>query len=129
MNLNIKKLKSIFKKYPEISLVYFFGSRAARRESPLSDYDFAIYLAGKDKNRMYEIKFDLSDKISRLLRTDKIDIVILNLTDSPELKYLIIQEGKLIFEKVPFKVVVEPRILNEYFDFHKILLRHRLTRA
>lgn len=78
---------------------------------------------------MYEIKFELFDKISRLLKTDKIDIVILNLTESPELKYLIIKEGRLIYEKVPFKIIVEPAILNEYFDFQIGLLRYCLTQA
>jgi hypothetical protein len=45
-----------------------------------------------------------------------------------KLKYSIIKDGNLIFEKEPFKVIVEPKILNEYFDFHAMLLRHRLTR-
>lgn len=124
-----KKLKPIFEDYPEIKLAYLFGSRATGKEGHLSDYDFAIYIDGKNKNRMYEIKFDLIDRISRLLKTDNIDVVILNLADKPELKYSIIQEGKLIFEKEPFKVIVEPKILNEYFDFHKSLLKYKLTRA
>ncbi|MBI3592560.1 MAG: nucleotidyltransferase domain-containing protein [Nitrospirae bacterium] len=124
-----KKLNSVFKSYPEIKLVYLFGSRAVCKESLLSDYDFAVYLDTKDKNRMYEIKFELFDKVSRLLKTDKIDIVILNLTEAPELKYLIIKEGKLIFERKPFKVIVEPHILNEYFDFQRGLLRYNLTGA
>lgn len=125
----IKNLNSIFKSYAEIKLVYFFGSKAIRRDSSLSDYDFAIYLDTRDKKRMYEIKFELFDRISRLLKTDNIDIVILNLAESPELKYLIIKEGRLIFKTEPFKVIVEPKILNEYFDFRSFLLRHGLTRA
>jgi predicted nucleotidyltransferase len=125
----IKKLKSIFKSYPEIKLVYFFGSRAAGKESSLSDYDFAVYLDTKDKKAMYEIRFELFSAISILLKTDKIDIVILNLTEAPELKYCIIKEGSLIFERKPFKVLVEPNILNEYFDFQIGLLKYNLTQA
>lgn len=135
----LKKLKSIFKNYPEIKLVYFFGSKAKGKAGPLSDYDFAFYLAPKkgelsvrldkiDKQKMFELKFLLIDKISRLLKTDKVDVVILNLIETPELKYRIIKEGKLIFEKKPFKVFIEPQILNEYFDFHSLLLRHKLTK-
>ena len=124
-----KKLSSIFKAYPEIKLAYLFGSRAIGRESPLSDYDFAVYLDTKDKARMYEIKIDAIVKIGRLLKTDRIDVVILNLTDNPDLKYMIVKEGRLIYEKEPFKVLVEPRILNEYFDFHKMLVKHNLTKA
>lgn len=123
------KLTLIFKSYDEIKLVYLFGSRARQEYGPLSDYDFAVYFDTKDKNRMYDIKFELFDRLSRLLKTDKIDIVILNLTEAPELKYLIIKEGRLIFERKPFKVIVEPDILNGYFDFQSHLVRHKLTRT
>lgn len=124
-----KRLNSIFRTYQEIKLAYLFGSRAAGKESPLSDYDFAVYLDTKDKARMYEIKIDAIVKIGRLLKTDRIDVVVLNLTDNPDLKYMIVKEGRLIYEKEPFKVIVEPRILNEYFDFHKMLVKHNLTKA
>lgn len=125
----LKKLNIIFKAYAEIKLVYFFGSKAINKGSYMSDYDFAIYLDTKDKKKIYEIKFELFDIISRLLKTDKVDIVILNSVESPELKYNIIKEGKLIYEKEPFKIIVEPHILNEYFDFQSLLLRYKLTEA
>jgi len=127
--LRLKNVKLIFDDYSEIKLAYFFGSMASGSGSPLSDYDFAVYLDTKDKKRMYEIKFELFDRISRLFKTDKIDIVLLNLAESPELKYFIIKEGKLIFEREPFKVIVEPIILNDYFDFQSLLLRYKLTEA
>lgn len=125
----LKNLKNLFKEFPKIKLVYFFGSKAEGKGGPLSDYDFALYLNEKDITKVFELKFILMDKISRLLKTDKIDVVILNLVESPELKYNIIKDGKLIYECEPFKVLVEPKILNEYFDFHSMLLRHNLTRA
>lgn len=123
----IKKIISIFKKYQKIKLAYFFGSRAAGKGGPLSDYDFAVYLDENDKSKMYDIKFKLLDELSRFLKTDKIDVVILNLTESPDLKYNIIKEGNLMLEREPFKVIVEPRILNDYFDFNSLLSRHNLT--
>ena len=125
----IRKICSIFKLYPEIKLVYFFGSRVNNRKGPLSDYDFAVYLDEKDKKRIFDIKFEIMDKISRALKTDKVDIVILNTIQGPEMKYNILKQGKLIFEKEPFKVIVEPKILNEYFDFHFLLLKYNLTKA
>ena len=124
-----KKLSSIFKAYPEIKLAYLFGSRAIGRESPLSDYDFAVYLEYADKKRMFEIKFSLQAKLSRSLKTDNVDVVLLNIAGSPELKYNIIKEGKIIFEKKESRITVEPKILNEYFDFHAILSKHNLTKA
>ena len=69
------------------------------------------------------------EEISLALRTDKLDIIILNLIESPELKYKIIRDGVLLFKEEPYKVLVEPRILNEYFDFHDLLVRYNLTKA
>lgn len=128
-NMELKKLKRLFEGYSEIKLVYLFGSKAEAKSGPLSDYDFAFYFDEKQCKKMLELKFILIDKISRILKTDKVDIAVLNLLESPELKYNIIKNGKLILEHEPFKVFIEPRILNEYFDFHSMLLRHNLTKA
>ncbi len=125
----LNDLESIFNDYPEIKLVYFFGSKAAGKAGPMSDYDFAVFLDEKEKKKNFDIKFALIDKISRFFKTDKVDIVILNLTESPELKYNIIKEGRLIYEKEPFRLIVEPKILNEYFDFRYLLLKYHLTKA
>lgn len=122
-------LKSIFRSFPDVKLAYIFGSRANGEAGPLSDYDFAVYFDLKDKIRMTDIRFQLSDRLSRELKTDKIDLVVLNMTESPELKYNIIKDGRVIYEEEPFKVLFEPRVLNEYFDFRAMLLRHGLTKA
>jgi predicted nucleotidyltransferase len=128
-NQSIENLRSIFRKHPEIKLVYFFGSKSVGKDGPLSDYDLAFYLDQRDKQKMFDLKLSLIAEISHLLKTDKIDVVILNLAESPELKYSIIKEGKLIYEIEPYKVQIEPRILNEYFDFHDLLLRYNLIKA
>ena len=54
----IQQLNDIFKSFPEIKLVYFFGSKAAGDGGILSDYDFAFYLDidKKDQKKTYEIK-------------------------------------------------------------------------
>lgn len=122
-----KQLESIFTSIPEVKLVYLFGSSVSGKKGPLSDYDFAVYLEETDRKKMSEIKLSLIDVISRILKTDKIDVVILNMTESPEFKYNVIKEGRLIYENGHFKSIVEPRILNDYFDFHTLLLRHNLT--
>lgn len=132
--ININKLESIFNIFPEIKLVYFFGSAATGTAGPTSDYDFAVYFdlrpdEEKDREKMFDVKFKLMDKLSRVLNADKIDVVILNLTESPEFKYEVIKNGKLIYEKEPFQVLVEPKILNEYFDFHYLLKKYNLTKA
>lgn len=125
----IKGLRLIFNDHPSIKLVYFFGSRASGKSGPLSDYDFAFYLDEKEKSARFDLKFRLFDVLSRKLKTDKVDVVILNDTESPELKYNIIKNGILIYVKEPFKVLLEPKIMNEYFDFRDSLARHGLTKA
>jgi uncharacterized protein len=122
-------LKSVFRRYPEIKLIYLFGSRSRQSYGPTSDYDFAVYFGNSTSRRMFSIKLDLMGHISRILKTDRVDIVILNLTKSPELKYAVVKEGIVLFEREPFKVIVEPKILNEYFDFHTMLSRYGLTKA
>ena len=125
----IEKIKKIFQSYTQIKLVYLFGSHAKGDVGSLSDYDFAIYFDEKDPKKMFNIKLELLDQLSRILVTDKIDITILNLSKMPELKFNVIKEGKLIYEEEPFRVIVEPKILNEYFDFKLLLSKYQLTKA
>lgn len=124
-----KAIEKICKEHPEIKLVYLFGSQARKKTGPLSDFDFAFYLEESNSNKRFETKLDLYGKIGKTLNTDKIDIVILNDIQTPELKYNIIKEGKLLYEEEPYKLLVEPRILNDYFDFHHTLKKYGLTKS
>ena len=125
----LEKVQKIFSTYPQIKLVYLFGSTARGDRGPMSDYDFAIFLGNKDSKEVASIRFELMDKLSRALNTEKVDVVMLDVARSPELKYNILQEGRLIFEREPFRVIYEPLVLNEYFDFSAMLQKHGLTRA
>lgn len=129
LGVSLEKLLSIFKLYPQVKLVYFFGSRAKGNDGPLSDYDFAVYLDEKDKKKRFDMRLSLMGKLSNEIGTDAVDVVVLNDTESPELKYNIIKEGKLIYEQEPYKVAIEPRILNEYFDFIYGLRKYGLTKT
>ena len=124
-----EKLNKVFQSYPQIKLVYLFGSQAKGEVGPLSDHDFAIYFDEKDPRKMFDIKLEVLGQLSGVLRSDSIDIVILNLSEIPELKFNVIKEGDLIYEEEPFRVIVEPKILNEYFDFKLLLDRYGLTKA
>jgi len=128
-NLEIDNLKKLFQSKSQIKLVYLFGSQVSQKTGPLSDYDFAFYIDEKDKKKLFDLKLNLISKLSQLLKSDKIDVVILNMVESPELKYNIIKDGKLIFEREPYRILIEPQILNSYFDFHNLLLRYNLTKA
>lgn len=124
-----KAIKKLVKKYPCIKLIYLFGSRARGDSGPLSDYDFAFYLDEKDSHKRFQISLNLITELSGFLKTNDVDVVILNDTDKPEFKYDIISEGKLLYEEEPYSLLVEPQILNEYFDFREGLRRNHLTKA
>lgn len=122
-----KKLSAIFKKEKTVKVAYLFGSQASGTANAASDYDFAVFLNSRAIKKNYETKFSLMDKLGRLLGTDKIDIVVLDDTDKPELKYNIIKDGIVIFEKEPYRVLLEPKIMNEFFDFRFSLVKNNLS--
>ncbi len=95
----------------------------------MSDYDFAVYLDEPDRKAAWNTRLDLLARLQQRLGTDDVDVVTLNTTKSPELKYNVIASGKLLYEQEPFKVLVEPRILHEYFDFRFMLRKYGLTKA
>lgn len=127
--MELAKLNHIFQAFNAIKLVYLFGSQVNGHAGPLSDYDFAVYLDEKNLQKRGQIKLELIHEFSKTLRTNRIDVVILNDNIAPELKYNIIKEGHLIYEEEPYRVLVEPQILNEYFDFHHSLKKYGLTKA
>lgn len=125
----IAKIKAVFNKYPEIKLAYFFGSRAACTGGLSSDYDFAVYLHKKNGKKAFDCKIALITELSRILKTDRVDVVLLNSVQNPTLKFAVINDGKLVFERPPYRILAEPLIMSEYFDFHDMLARHNLTRG
>ena len=127
-NQKIQALKKIFKQFDSLKLVYLFGSQAAKKHGELSDHDFAFFIDGK-KIEAFQTSLAIAGQISLYLKTDNIDTVIINHIDIPELRYSIIKEGKLIYEIEPYKVIIEPKIMNEYFDFRFLLRKYSLTRT
>ncbi len=124
------KITEIFKLYPQVKLVYFFGSRAKNQAGPLSDYDFAVYFDPTlNSRKMGELRDELHGKLSLGLKTDKVDVVVLNSAQGPEFKYNVIKEGLLFYEQEPYRVLVEPKIMTEYFDFKYLLQKYGLTKA
>lgn len=95
----------------------------------MSDYDFAVYFDGLTRREMAERQLNLLSDLQKALGTNAVDLVVLNTTEAPELKYEIIKNGRLIYDVEPYRVLLEPQILNEYLDFHDGLKRFGLTRA
>jgi predicted nucleotidyltransferase len=58
---DIKTIQGIFRKHPEVSMVYLFGSRAAGTQKPGSDVDLAIMNAGVSMETVCMIKGELEE--------------------------------------------------------------------
>lgn len=118
----------LFEAQPSVAFAYLYGSRASGKAGPMSDYDFAIFLDEQDAVKRHDILFRLGAEISKKLGTDVVDLHSLNDMQTPELKFRIIHDGVLLFERGGSRLIIEPRILNEYFDFTYLLRKYGLTK-
>ena len=125
----LKKVKELVHKFPQIKLGYFFGSRASGTSGPMSDYDFAFYIEEKDQKKIIDIQSMLISNISLILKTDAVDVSVLNLIKNPDLAYNIISTGILFYDVEPYRIMAEPKIMNLYFDFKKEREKNTLTRT
>ena len=109
------KISDFFKTQP-ILAAYLFGSQATGKVGPLSDYDFGIWLDFKvAKSRYFDLQIELLNKLSLFLKTDKIDVVILNQANS-NLAMSVIR-GKLLYEKeAELRIEFEVKVMKEYLD-------------
>lgn len=117
--LTKQQLSRIAKKY-KINTFYVFGSRATGKTTKLSDYDFAVLFDDKVLEEQYgDYQIKIISELLRLVKSDHIDLVILNNKKMPLLlKYNVIKEGKILFEKNKSKrVYLEVNILSRWLDW------------
>lgn len=90
-------LSEVFEREKEISCFYIFGSYAKGQVRPLSDIDIAVLLRKNVSSaRYWDYKIKLLAKAAGALKTEEIDLVILN--EAPfELRYNILKDGKILF--------------------------------
>src|SRR6185503_6955539 len=60
----------------DVDFAYVFGSVVAGRQTPRSDVDLAIHVAGHSDGRA--VRLDVARAASRHLGTDAVDVVLLN---------------------------------------------------
>jgi predicted nucleotidyltransferase len=109
----IPSLVDLFQSDSNIIFSYLFGGLLKERVNPLSDVDLSVYL----KNTKKFDYLELYGKISRILDTDEIDLVILNNTPL-SLSGRIMQNRKVLTDKKPFlRHKYESLILRKFFDF------------
>jgi predicted nucleotidyltransferase len=113
--------------FPQVKVVYIFGSVAAGRAGPLSDVDVAILLdPSADPER--EVLGRIQDDLCRVLRTDRIDLVCLN-GAPPHLAYRVVRDGRRILSADEMvRQAFESSTVMRYLDFRPLreqALRHR----
>ena len=123
-------LQQELKKLGVVSL-YLFGSRAFGKETPLSDYDYAVLLNAGGHLRgdpLYYRLYDILAAISpRTQENDVIDIVYLK-DVSLELRFHVIRYGVVLFDSNPdLRLDFEAHTTLLYCDYRPVLDRFDQT--
>lgn len=95
----IDELKDFFKSKPQVLLAFLFGSRAKGIEREGSDWDIGIYFKTIDDEEAeeFEEEIDIWLELIEMLKTDNVDLVVLNRA-SPVVSYSAMTEG------IPLKI-------------------------
>ena len=113
----LPNVREYLNKHPKVVFAYLFGGLARDRVSPLSDVDIAIYTV--DGADIVQEKLEILGKLNELLKTDEVDLVILNTAPLP-LAARIIKNKIILADKMPFtRHAFESLIMREYFDFSR----------
>jgi len=112
-----KQVVEFLSKQKHVKLAYLFGSVAEGKEGKLSDVDLAVFLdESLSKPDRFNLQLKLMSEMSIILKTDKVDLVIMN--DAPiSLNYEIIKANHpLLVRDEGKKIDFEHRILSIYLD-------------
>lgn len=117
-------IQKTLEKQEEALFGYVFGSAVTGTRRKGSDVDIAVYLVPEHQNRFFDVRLELLEQLTKAIPGEA-DVTILN-TAAPFLKYVVLQEGKLVFERSrDARIDFELKTLNEYFDYKPVLERYR----
>ena len=123
MNLLQKKKISKLLARSKASFAYLFGSRATGKGVVAgSDYDFAVFFGRGNARSRLALRLRLLSELSELLGPMKVDLIVLDDTRSTTLRFSVVNEGRLIYERDEAqRVDFEFRTLHEYEEFAPFL--------
>lgn len=112
-----KEVTEFLKNQNQVKLAYLFGSVAHKKENKLSDVDLAIFLDEKiNKKDRFKIKLRMISDLEDILKTDRIDLVIMNEANNT-LNFEIIKANYPLFVRdEELKVDLEHYIMSRYLD-------------
>jgi predicted nucleotidyltransferase len=118
-----EKLLSILTDLKSVSLVYLFGSQIEGHVGPMSDYDVGVWVDRDADER--QIQARLAHDLRRALKTERVDVLILN--HAPiELAYAIVAQGQNLYQRdVATRVEYETWVMNRYGDYLPVLRAQR----
>lgn len=115
------QLESLFKKEKSIVFAYVFGSVAQEQTNRESDVDIAVYFDDNRVDDLFQERLFLIGKIQPILQK-LTEVVVLNEVKSTFFKFVIIKEGKVIFERDHgTRVDFELRTMQEYYDYQPFI--------
>jgi predicted nucleotidyltransferase len=121
----ISRLAEFFKSREYVELAYLFGSTAEDNRGTLSDIDIGVYLSSKlTKGEKIDSRLELTAELAGFLKTDSIDLVIMN-DASPVINFEIIKPNiPLFIRDEDFKLEIEQKVMSRYLDrkYHEDLL-------
>ncbi len=119
-----QELTNFFRSIDSVKLAYLFGSIVRGDANELSDVDIAVMLdESLSKKDMFNEELDLISELTHVLKSDKIDLVVLN--DAPLLlKYNIIKNGHVLKTNEKKRISFETGVMSRYLDERYYIKRH-----
>lgn len=121
--MSIKELKKylypVFERYRDkVIFAYLFGSTARETSYPAKDIDIAVYLKKGSPELYFDCRLSLFADLCRTLKTNKVDLIILNTTTNLMLMEEIVRKGIILYEINPAeREEFELKILHHAIDF------------
>lgn len=118
-----EKTAIVFKKHPEILIVYLYGSTVQKKTHKFSDIDIGLVLSpNTETDALYTIEIQNElEEILGLFTNRLIDVRILN-GSSPSFLNQAVRKGIQIYcVDQDFKDEFELHVLHTYFDFKPFL--------
>lgn len=101
-----------------LSAVYLFGSYGTEHQTPLSDVDIAVLVKRAHHPMSLKDRLTLEDQISRILREDDVNLLILN--DAPVVfRHKVLKQGRMLYRAGHGTDLADfiEGTLNVYLDF------------
>ena len=112
----VERIRATLSPRPEILDAYLFGSQARGDAQPHSDIDVAVFVS-EIPDAPFGYEAELATELMRALRTDRVDVVILNRA-GPVLYHRVLRDGvRVIARDLWATVVREGYALSRYCDF------------